>query len=133
VVCQSKYGLIESSNSTTNRSVLDFLDCLADEREIFSVCLPAILLLNGTLVMQSHASPAGTVGVADGSAFVCDFASSDTLAQASTLEAEELVGVALEEAVLLKVALAVMLNAEDEPGPYEGWGVQTGCGGPSGV
>ena len=68
--------------------------------------------------MQSHASPAGTVGVADGSALVCDLASSDTLAQASTLEAEELVGVALEEAVAL--ALAVTLGAEEDPGPYDG-------------
>ena len=69
--------------------------------------------------MQSHASSAGTVGVADGSTFVCDLASSDTLAQASALEAEEL-GVPLEEAVPLNVALAVTLGVEEYPGPYEG-------------
>ena len=58
--------------------------------------------------MQSQASLAGTVGVADGSAFVADAANSDTLAQASTLVAGALDDVALE------LALAVMLATPDE-------------------
>lgn len=52
------------------------------------------------LVTQSYASFAGTIGVADGSACVADFASSDTLAHASMLDAEALDAGALEAGAL---------------------------------
>ena len=53
--------------------------------------------------MQSQASLAGTDGVADGLACVADLASSDTLAQASTLVD-----------VVLKLALEVVVATPDE-------------------
>lgn len=72
--------------------------------------LPAMPLLNGTLLTHCHASPAGTVGVAEGSALVCDLANSETLAQASTLLADDALG-----AEVLKLALGVMLATVEDP------------------
>ena len=76
-------------------------------------------MLNGTLVMQSQARPAGTVGVAEAPALlVNDFASLETLAQASMVDNElalvpDTVGDVLAEAVTEAVAVAVD-TAEDE-------------------
>jgi len=47
--------------------------------------IPAAEPLKGTLVMQSYANSAGTVGVALGLWLVKDATSSDTLAQAAVL------------------------------------------------
>ena len=63
------------------------------------------MLLNGTLITHCHASEAGTVGVADGSALVADAARAETLAQASTVG--EAVGVVVAGLVVVAVGATV--------------------------
>ena len=70
---------------------------------------------------HSHASLAGTVGVAEGLALVADFTNSDTLAQASILDEDtgELDAGALDTGAVT-LALAVALATLEDDGYAEG-------------